>query len=32
LPVLMMFYAFILRRAALDRADVTIGASTIAHA
>jgi len=32
LLVLLILYAFILRRAALDRADVTGGAGTIAHA
>jgi hypothetical protein len=32
LLVLLILYVFILRRAALDRADVTVGAGTIAHA
>jgi hypothetical protein len=32
LLVLLILYVLILRRAALDRADVTIGAGTIAHA
>jgi hypothetical protein len=32
LSVLLILYVFILRRAAMGRADVTIGESTIAHA